>query len=155
MIEVISILALLTSMLLLIVHYRNQIERRHGEITHLRTDFLRSLAAIHQRYISIQMNLEIARIELRHIPDSEDKYESIESMPNLIGKTKEGVQRVSEIKNKLECMDTTKLKKGKTLLMLQSIENSVRSIEDSTSSLEQNTLSFLEDIRIIYERGEK
>lgn len=144
MTEVISILALLTSMILLIIHYKNQIERRHGEITKLLSDFLRRLAVTHQRLLSVQMHLETARIELRHIPDRDEKYEIIEKMPKLIEKTRESVQGVSEIKDQLEGIDTTKSNKSKTLLMLQSFENRIRSLEADASSLEQGTLSFLE-----------
>lgn len=152
---IISTLALLTSMMLLIVHYKNQIERRHGEITQLRSDFLRRIAAAHQRLISYQLLLETMRIKLRHITDEDGKYEAIEKMPSLIEKTREVVQGLSEIKDRLEGIDTIKLNRSKILLMLQSIENNVRSVEEKASRMEQELLTALEDIRIKQERGKK
>jgi len=74
MAEVIAGLALCTSLLLLIVHYRNQVERRHGEIVRLRSDFLMRLSAIHHRITSVQLHTETARMELRRMPESDKKY---------------------------------------------------------------------------------
>ena len=155
MTEVISILALFTSVMLLIVHYKNQIERRHGEITRLRSDFLNRLATTQQRLRSVQMHLETARMELRHIPDCDYKYEEIEKMPKLIEKNKEVAQGVSEIKDALKYVDTTKSNNSNTLFMLQSMENRVMSLEANASELEKGTLSTLEFIRATQEQEEK
>jgi hypothetical protein len=152
MTEIIAILALLTSMMLLIVHYKNQVERRHGEITRLRSDYLRRSASIHQRLISVLMHLETGRIELRHIPDCEGKYNAIERMPKLIDLQREAVQRQGEINDELKSIDTTKSNKSKTLLLIQSMETSLQTLEDTASNLEQEGLVFLETIRSKLER---
>lgn len=151
----IATLALLTSIMLLFVHYRNQVERRHGEITKLRSDSLKSIAAIQQRYTSIQMHLETARIELRRIPDCEDKYNSIELIPKLISESGKLVPRIERTKNKLDGIDTTKLNKSKMLLSLQSIYGELPLMEEDATSIEQQTLLLLKHIRYVQERAEK
>jgi hypothetical protein len=153
MTEIIATLALLTSMALLIVQYRNQVERRHGEIARLRSDLLRRSASAHQRLISVQMHYETARIELRHIPDCDDKYESIEKMPALIDDVRRIVRRQKQITDALEGIDTTKSNKSKTLLILQTIEGNIRALEEDASSSEQKALVWLERIRSQQERG--
>ena len=84
MTELISIVALCVSVISLIVHYRNQVERRHGEISKFRSDFLQKLTGAHHRTLSTKMHLETARLELRHMRECKDKYDAIEEIPGLI-----------------------------------------------------------------------
>src|SRR5438270_3284673 len=93
---ILSLLALLVSVGLLIVHYRNQVERRHGELIQLRTQILSGLFSFRQRLTSMQMNGEILRLELRRIPDSEDKYHSIEKLPSILKSNSETSQVVED-----------------------------------------------------------
>jgi hypothetical protein len=155
MTKVIATLALLTSILLLIVHYKNQVERRYGEIAKLRSDYLRRLATIHQRYISIKIHFETIRIELRRTPDCDDKYESIENMPKLIDGMKEAIEFINRIKTRIDTMDTRKYNKSKILLTFQTLDADIQSIEDNASDIEQSTLRMLEKIRTMQEQSEK
>jgi hypothetical protein len=148
MTEIIATLALLTSIILLFVHYTNQVERRHGDITMLRSDFLKRLDLVHQRLVSGQMHLETARIELRRMPDCDEKYDSIEKIPEVIQIAQRVVQKQGDIKDNLKGMDTTKFNTSKTLLLLQSMETDIQSLEEDTSSYEQKVLLFLETIRL-------
>jgi len=143
----IATLALLTSLVLLFVHYKNQVERRHGELAKLRSDFIKRLATVHQRYISVQMHLETARLELRSIPDCKDKYESIEKMPQLIDKVQVSLQTVSRSRDYLGDIDTKKLNKSGILLSFQSMDGDIQVIEDDATSIEQETLELLKSIR--------
>jgi signal transduction histidine kinase len=155
MTEVIASLALITSIMLLIIQYRNQIERRHGEIVQLRSDFLKRIATIRQRLTSVQMYSETMRLELRRLRDCEDKYKSIEEMPALIEKIKNSVQQVDRIKEKVDSMDTKKFNKSKVLFVFQSFEVDLQKLEDLTNSVEQDTLKFLEHLHTQQEKEEK
>src|SRR5438477_13191761 len=85
---VIAVLALLVSLALLVVHYRNQSERRHGEIVLLRVQIIAELSSLQQRIKSIHANAEIVRIEARRLPDSPAKWQTIEKLPEIIADTK-------------------------------------------------------------------
>jgi len=145
---VISFLALCISVATFIVHRRNQVERRHADITKLRSDFLMKVSAIHHRMLSVRMHLETARLEMRNMRNSGDKYESIEEIPRLIEKQKQLLQKLSELKGKLEQFDTMKkATEGDTLMRLQSAEHDFYSIEQMADKTEQNVLEFLASIR--------
>jgi hypothetical protein len=142
----IAILALCVSLLLLVVQYINQLERRHGEITHLRSDTLIKLSLIQQRITSFRMHLETARLELRTLKDCDDKYNSIEEMPNLIAKTKEVEENIKNIIEIIEAIDTTKRNTSKALLSLQSSQHEVKKLDEATSEIEKQIWEFIEMI---------
>jgi predicted glycosyltransferase len=93
------------------------------------------------------MHLEIARLELRSIPDCKDKYESIEKMPHLIDEVQVSVQNVSRRRDNLCDIDTKKLNKSGILLSFQSMDGDIQVIEDDATSIEQETLELLKRIR--------
>ena len=155
MIVVIASLALCTSVLLLILHYRNRVEHRHGEIARLRSDFLTKLSAVYHRMISAQLHLETARLELRHMPECDDKYNSIEKMPRLIERMEKAVQRLTELQNKLERLDTAKSNRGVVLMAFQSSEHDLRTLEDIADEAEQDALKILALIRSELEKEVK
>lgn len=148
MAEVIAILAFCVSVLALFVHWRNQVERRHADITKLRSDFLMKVSAVHHRMLSVGMHLETARLELRKTRNSDDKYKSIERMPRLIEKHKQLLQKLSELKDKLEQLDTMKkATKGDALMRFQSAEHDFRLLEQHADKTEQDALETLTFIR--------
>lgn len=147
MTELIAILALCISVLLLIVHYRNQVERRHGEISKLRSDFMQTLSGAHQRMLSTQMHLETARLELRRVRECDDKYASIEKMPRLIESAQEAVRGIAQLQSRLEGLDPAKANRGSVLMGLQSIDYDFHFVEDKVSKLEKDTLELLTSIR--------
>ncbi len=143
MTELISLIALCTSCLLLFVHYRNQIERRHGEIAKLRSGHIQRLSSTHNILMSVQMHLETARMELRRTRECNGKYEAIEVMPPLIKRTQKLVQTLVILKKELEELDTEKKNTGKTLIYLQSLEHPVHEIEEMSNDLAKESFELI------------
>jgi hypothetical protein len=139
--------ALLVSVGLLIVHYRNQVERRHGELIQLRTQILSDLSSFRQRLISMQMNGEMLRLELRRIPDSEDKYRSIEKLPSILKSNSETSQVVEDITAKIEKMNMQKMNRTTTLIRLQELASDVEKILPKVQWAEEEMLALLRDVR--------
>ena len=139
--------ALLVSVGLLIVHYRNQVERRHGELIQLRTQILSALSSFRQRLISMQMNGEMLRLELRRIPDSEDKYRSIEKLPSILKSNSETSQVVEDITAKIEKMNMQKMNRTTTLIRLQELASDVEKILPKVQWAEEEMLALLRDVR--------
>ncbi len=81
---VIASLALLVSVGLLIVHWRNQVERRHAEILQARAQIISQLSAMQQHLSSQLMHGETVRLELRRLPDRPEKYGWIERIPPIL-----------------------------------------------------------------------
>jgi hypothetical protein len=69
---------------ILAIQYRNQIERRHGEIVQLKTQITDGLNGLQRAAASLSMNIEIVRIELRRLPDSDRKFNAIEKLPRVV-----------------------------------------------------------------------
>ena len=153
MTELIAILALCTSVLLLIIHYRDQVERRHGELAKLRSDLMQRLSSFHRNMMSFQMHIETARLELRRMHECDDKYQSIERVPRTIEKVQNLIRRVKKVLSYLDGLDTAKENKGKVLMKLQSAEHDVRDLEDLSSELEKYVLDFLIFIRSMQEKA--
>ena len=139
--------ALLVSVGLLIVHYRNQVERRHGELIQLRTQILSGLSSFRQRLISMQMNGEMLRLELRRIPDSEDKYRSIEKLPSILKSNSETSQVVEDITAKIEKMNMQKMNRTTTLIRLQEVASDLEKILPKVQWAEEEMLALLRDVR--------
>ena len=115
-----SVLALLVSSGVFIVHYRNQVERRHGEIIQLKTQIISTLSNLQQRFVSILTNCELYRIELRRLPDTKDKYESIETFPKVLKEVSETKTIIDEFVKEVGEIDTRKANRSAVLLHLQS-----------------------------------
>ena len=143
---IVAVTSLFVSLLLLIVHYQNQIERRHGEIAKLRSDYLRRFSAMHHRSLSTQLHLETLRLELRRMRDCEHKYQLIEGMPSIIERSKLIHQRLQQVRNMYD-FDTAKRNKTKVLIALQSVEHHFHKLEECFEEHEQDILNILEEIR--------
>jgi len=145
---VIAIFALCISALTLVILWRNQVERRHADITRFRSDFLMKLSTIHHRMLSVRMHLETARLEARNMRNSDGKYFWIEKIPRMIEKIEQQLRRSSELKDELERLDTMKeATRGDFLIRFQSSEHDLRSLEQHAGKLEQNALEILASIR--------
>jgi len=144
---IIAALALLVSLGLLIVHYRNQLERRHGEIIQLRTQIITALSSIQQRDNSLLMNGELLRIELRRMRDCDDKWKSIEALPPILEQAKKGRARVAELLKIYEEMDTRDLNNSATLLRLQCEAAKLPKIVAAAEFSENRMLSLLTTVR--------
>ena len=143
----IAILAFGTSVLLLIVQYRNQVERRHGEIAKLHSDFMQRLSGAHHRMMSVQMHMETARLELRRMRECDDKYNSIERMPQLIERAQESARIIAQLQSGLEGLDTAKANRSNVLIRLQSSEHDFHALENIGSEIEKEALELLTSIR--------
>ena len=117
--SIIAFLALLVSLAVLVVQYRNQLERRHAEIVQLRMQMITALSSIAQRVASLHFNAEIMRIELRRLPDTPDKWSSIEMIPVLLAEATKLKNEIDKLVVQLERIDTQKANRSETLLMLQ------------------------------------
>jgi hypothetical protein len=144
---VIASVSLFVSLLLLVVHYKNQVERRHGEITNLRAECHRRLSLIQQRLTSNLLHAETARLELRTMVDSDDKFTGIEKMPILIQKIKDVSEDEKRLIDKNEAIDPRKQNRTNVLLTLQSILPDIKKLENDLSAAENEILSMLEHIR--------
>lgn len=148
MAEFIAGLALIVSVFVLIMNYKKESERRHGEITRLRSDHLSKVRNLHQRLISILMHLETIRIEIRGIPDNNEKYESIEIIPKAIASVKNIISSTETIKRHLEKFETKKKNNSETLIQLQEFEHQLREVDTDIGEVEVLALEQLQKIHV-------
>lgn len=155
MTELIATLALFTSAMLFVVHYRNQLERRQGEIFKLRSDFLQRLSGTYSRVTSIQMHMETARMELRHMPECDEKYNSIERIPRTLDELNAIANSIEEFRIGLINLDDAKTTRAHTLKVFQSVEHEFLHLEDICGKTENETLELLKYIRSRLEAADK
>ncbi len=151
----ISLLALFTSILSLFVHYSNQMERRHGEISTLRSDFLRTMSGAEHRLASIQMHLEYAILELRRLPNFESKDAFIEMLQKHMDAIKGAEKLHHYCHERLEKIETMNHNTSKNLILLQSMNHDIYNSESICSKIEQDVLDFLAAIRAVQEEADK
>jgi hypothetical protein len=142
-----SVLALMVSGGILIVHYRNQVERRHSEIIQLKTQIMSSFRNQQLRYVSILTNCEVIRIELRRLPDNEDKYKSIERFPGVLERYSKIKDSIDEQIKKLDKIDTHKINRSAVLINLQSLAATAELQATSANEAENEILEMLKSIR--------
>ena len=142
MTEVIAILALITSVFILIIQYRNQIEQRNGEISRLRAEILQRINNTHHRMMSIRMHLELARLELRRVQDSDDKYNAIERIPKLIEEIQITIDQLLDIKKVFEDLNVSKMNRSAVLMKIQSLKHEFDTVEIHSNETEKATLDF-------------
>lgn len=147
MAELIASLAFFISIMSLIMHYRNQLERRHGKITKLRSDLIQRLSGTRRSLMSVKIHIEMARLELRRMNECDDKYNTIEIVPRLIEKNQDLIRKIDKVLGGLNELDTAKMNKSKVLMALQSGEHEVRNVENLSSEVEKDVLGFLISIR--------
>jgi hypothetical protein len=143
----IALAALCVSGIVAFANVRDKLEKRHGEISKLRSDSLEKLSRIYHRTLSSQLHTEAARLELRRLPDSAAKYEEIESMPSQIVEARGTVLDVVSLREKIEKIDPQKLNKSYVLMTFQSVDHDLRALEEKATRLEARTLQYLESVR--------
>lgn len=151
----ISIAALIISLGVLIVMYRNQLERRHGEIAKLHSDFMQKFSATDYRMRSIQMHLETARLEFRRLPEDEYKYFLIEIIPETIKEVKEIIQKIEQHKIDLEKINTKESNRADVLMLFQSVEHNITSVNDQALRLEKKTLEMMDYLHKALEKNDE
>ena len=149
--SILAALALIVSVGLLLVQYRNQLERRHAEIVQMRTQIVSSLASLQQRLASLLINGEIVRLELRRLPESADKYATIERVPRLLSSISELKDQVGQAKQPFEQMNTQKENRSATLLRLQGQAAVLPAILSRADEIEGDMLGLLTHVRKLTE----
>ena len=147
MTEIIAIAALVISVLVLIVQYVNQKERRHGELVRLRSDFLTRMSSIQQRLTAYIVQAETLRLELRSLPDTEEKYEAIEMMPSTLEGSRLICAKVKRLKSVVESQDTRQINRSDVLLRFQSSSHDLTDIESDLDDLESRMLDLFTLVR--------
>ena len=143
MAEAIAALALCVAAWTLFLQYTSTIERRHAEIANLRSDLLMRLSLAEQRLASCVLCIEAARVAIRTTPDTEDKYRSVEKIPEMIAAARSCAAAVTAAKEKVESMETRKLNSTRVLIGLQEISNNAKQPEIVAIDLERNCFEYL------------
>lgn len=138
-----SIAALAVSIGLFMVHYRNQVERRHGEIVQLKARALSALRSLRQRNISLLTNGEVFRIELRRLPENSSKYELIEKFPKVLEPIPGAQKIIDGLLKRLDESDSLNMNRSSVLLNLQSGVAEMEKEEALVAELEKIMLSAL------------
>jgi hypothetical protein len=150
----IAALALIVSVSILVVQYRNQIERRHGEIVQLKTQTLAALSSVQRGFASVLMNAEIVRIEVRRVRDSDSKYNIIERLPPLLRNTSAVKTEIDGSLKFFEELETQTANRSAILLQLQTIAGRVQNLVPRVQEMENEMLGLLTNIRKKIEAGE-
>jgi hypothetical protein len=143
----IALVGVFLSSLVLLVQYRNQVERRHGEIVQLKAQLLTTASGIRQRMAALAIQNETIRLELRRLPDSEDKFRSIEKLPTVIQGTNQIIEEVDKFISRVQKIDPEKMNKTSTLLLFQRAAPEIESVDVLARKAEDNFASLLRDIR--------
>jgi hypothetical protein len=143
----IATLALIVSVAIFVVQYRNQIERRHAEIVQLKTQTLVALTALQRGYASVLMNAEIVRIEVRRLADSDSKYKAIERLPPLVKKISDLKTAIDGPLKFFEELETQRANRSAILLRLQTIADCAENLVPRVQEMEDNMLGMLTDVR--------
>jgi hypothetical protein len=151
---VLPVIAICVSVAIALLNHRDRIERRHGELSKLRSDCLQRLSVMAHRMQSIRVHLELARLEVRNLPNSDFKYEQIERMPPTIGDAKNVVSSISELKEKVQGVNTIKENRSDLLMFFQSAEGELRIVDDKMGTLEKRVLDQLTALRALQEAQE-
>ncbi len=144
----VSALALAVSIGILVIQYRNQVERRHGEIAQLKTQIMAALFALQSRVASLSTNTEISRILLnRAAPDCDLKFNALEKVPELLKANSKVKADVDEYLTFYQHLQTQKANRSKTLLDLQSLAASLQTWAPKVQNAEEQLLSVIERLR--------
>jgi hypothetical protein len=139
----ISIIALCASVGIFWVHYRNLLERRHGDVARIRADQMRKMSALRARVISCQTNIEILRLEIRKAPECAEKYEVVESIPNALSSCKDCLEALAKLEAHYCQLHAKSMKTSALLFLLQKSEVTFDSLEEKMRAQEQSVLNML------------
>jgi hypothetical protein len=143
-----SALALAVSIGILLIQYRNQVERRHGEIAQLKTQIMTALFALQSRVAGLSINTEVSRILLnRAAPDCDLKFDALEKVPELLKANSKVKADVDEYLTFYQNLQTQKANRSKTLLDLQSLAASLQTRATQFQNAEEQLLSVIERLR--------
>lgn len=144
---IIAFLALLVSLVVLVIQYQNQMERRHAEIVQLRLQIMTMLSSMAQRVQSQLFNGEIVRIELRRLPDTSVKWATIEKLPRMLAKIVEIEKGIDNTKAVIEKIDTQRSNRSEVLLLLQSTSGNLQRMINTAEEAEKSMLLLLKSVR--------
>ena len=141
---IIASLALVVSFCLLLVHRKNQIERRHSELILERTSLLELNSTLRGRLTTSRTNAELLRLEIRKLPDCEGKFRIIEKMPPLIRSIQELIQVLEGKANLITKIDLAKKNRSNILIGLQTERDSLAQQTRNIENVEDEMLECLE-----------
>ena len=147
----VSIIVPTLTLFLLIVHYVNQRERRHGEIIDSISKNLNKAIALKKFTEVIDLNIGTLRLMLRQLPDSNLKFQCIEMMGLIVKKSSELLIAADAVIKNIREIDPTKHNRTEALYQLQKFELTFIGIERDGNNLEDlikktiNTLSQIID----------
>lgn len=146
---IVSILALVVSCGLLLIHYQGHVERRHSEIIQLQLQIFSTLSTFQQRFTATKINLEMVRLELHQLPDYENEYDSrIAALLDMISST---ALKNDEAKTKFEQVRAHEINRTAVLLALQDLAFDTEKMTPSVEKLENETLGLVNDVRMAKE----
>lgn len=139
----IAIAAVLVAILAFCVQYISLIERRHAEIIQHKNRITDALSSQRHRCVSLLTNIEILRMEVRRIPDCEDKFMAIEAIPSWIRALKEIISIIDDRMKTMDDMDSMKMNRTGILLILQRLAGDTEQSELRQRELEGALLAQL------------
>jgi DNA repair exonuclease SbcCD ATPase subunit len=150
----IPVFALLVSFGVLVIQYRIHINNQKERIADLQSSLLSRLISIKQRIDFYLINVNSIRILLRTTADSEDKYESIELMPELVKQIEELKQM---LENLVKSMNDVKIKDTKVKVAIevfQKLKLRIIALEDLVQGIEDKILGLLENVKESQKKNE-
>jgi hypothetical protein len=144
---VLGILALISSALILLIQWQNQVERRHGEIVQLKAQMISTLSDYRSRYASLLIHAETIRMELRRLPDYKGKFEAIEMIPSLVELLTTNKNGADEMLKRAESFNTAEANRTKYLLQLQNLAADVEKLGPVARQIEDRLIDSLAAIR--------
>jgi hypothetical protein len=147
-------IAIAVSIGILVIQYRNQVERRHGEIAQLKTQIMALLFAMQSRVTSLSINTEVSRILVsRAAPDCDLKSNALEKGAELLKAHSKVKADVDEYLTFYQNLQTQKANRSKTLLDLQSLAASLQTWAPKLQKAEEQLLSVIERLREREQKG--
>jgi len=114
----------------------------------LRSSLLGRLISIKQRTESDLININSIRILLRTVEDSDEKYDLIEEMPELIKHMQEIKGNIENIVKRIKDVNITNTKVRIAIDAFQEIQKDVIILESLFEELEKKILKELEDVKL-------
>jgi len=93
------------------------------------------------------MQAETLRVELRSMRDSEDKYDSIEQMPTILGRMRSISEQLKKLKTGVESLDTREENRSDVLLRFQSVTHDVKTLDNNVDGIESKILDLIAKVR--------
>jgi hypothetical protein len=146
---VISIIALIISIIGIAIHYKDSARSKYDRILNLQSRHMNRLLTIKQRLKDILLDQESMRIILRSKKDSKEKYDVIEELPGIISTIKSTIDKIENIANKIKDLKIKEIKYELLYQSLGEIELEINMLEAYTDNLDNDNKKILDKIEKI------